>query len=160
RFSRGGDHTPFLEAGYPAIRFSVGVEHYDHQHQDLRTENGRKYGDTVNAMDFGYLAKVTALNIAAIRVLAAAPPAPAALTISGAVSADTALSWPAVPGAAGYRIHWRRNDRQDWEASKDVTGTAAELPGIIIDDHFFGVSAVSADGAESIVTFGGAAPRK
>lgn len=160
RFSRGGDHTPFLEAGYPAIRFSVGVEHYDHQHQDLRIENGRVYGDTVDAMDFDYLAKVTALNVATIRALAAAPPAPASLTIAGAVSADTTLNWPAVAGAAGYRIHWRRNDRQDWESSTDVTGTTAELKGVIVDDHFFGISARSADGAESIITFGGGPLRK
>ena len=75
---RGGDHLPFLDKGYPAIRFSVAVENYDHQHQDLRTENGVVYGDTIDAMDFAYLAKVTALNVRALDRLARAPLPPAA----------------------------------------------------------------------------------
>ena len=77
RMGRGGDQVPFLQKGYPAIRFSVGVEDYDHQHQDIREENGRKFGDTIDEMDFPYLARVTALNIAVIRELASAPSAPA-----------------------------------------------------------------------------------
>lgn len=89
RFRRGGDHTPSLEMGYPAVRFTVGIEDYDHQHQDLRTENGRKYGDTVDEMDFPYLARVTALNVALARELADAPAAPANVSIDGAVSSDT-----------------------------------------------------------------------
>lgn len=161
RTGRGGDHTPFLEHGFPAVRFSVGVEDYDHQHQDLRTENGRVYGDTVDEMDFPYLAKVTALNVSVLRELAKAPPAPASANLGGAVSSDTKVSWAAVDGAAGYRIRWRRNDRQDWEESQDLpaTATSTELKGLIVDDHFVGVSALSKDGAESLVTFAGSAPR-
>jgi len=158
RFRRGGDHLPSLELGYPAIRFTVGIEDYDHQHQDLRTENGRKYGDTIDEMDFPYLARVTALNVALVRELADAPPAPASVSIDGAVSSDTTISWTAVKDAAAYRIHWRRADRPDWTDSRVVqAGRATELmlPGVIVDDHFFGVAAVSADGAESIITFGG-----
>lgn len=162
RFSRGGDHIPMLAAGFPAIRFTVGVENYDRQHQDLRTENGRVYGDTIEAMDFAYLAKVTALNLAVIRELASAPPAPASATISGAVSADTMVEWAAVPGAAGYRIRWRRADAQNWEEMRQAAGgdTRITLPGVIIDDHFVGVSAVSATGAESLVTFAGGPVRR
>lgn len=162
RFSRGGDHTPMLAAGFPAVRFSVGVENYDRQHQDLRTENGRIYGDTVEAMDFDYLTRVTALNLAVVRELASAPPAPASATISGAVSVDTTVEWTPVAGAAGYRIRWRRADRQDWEEMRQVTGDANRLvvPGVIIDDHFFGVSALSANGAESLVTFAGGPVRR
>ncbi|MGL3819849.1 M20/M25/M40 family metallo-hydrolase [Sphingopyxis sp. R3-92] len=158
RFRRGGDHLPSLELGYPAIRFTVGIEDYDHQHQDLRTENGRKYGDTIDEMDFPYLARVTALNVALVRELADAPPAPASVSIDGAVSSDTTISWTAVKDAAAYRIHWRRADRPDWTDSRVVqAGGATELmlPGVIVDDHFFGVAAISADGAESIITFGG-----
>ncbi|CAN5244165.1 M20/M25/M40 family metallo-hydrolase [soil metagenome] len=161
RFGRGGDHTPLLEAGYPAVRFSVGVENYDRQHQDLRTENGREYGDTVSAMDFPYLAKVTALNVAALRDLASAPAAPATVSLDGAVSSDTKVMWDAVPGAVAYRIRWRKADAQDWTDSrivKDATETL--LKDVIVDDTFIGVAAVSASGAESIVTFGGMAPRK
>ncbi|UVO54846.1 M28 family metallopeptidase [Sphingomonas sp. SUN039] len=159
RFGRGGDHTALLEAGYPAVRFSVGVENYDAQHQNLRTEGGRVYGDTADRMDFPYLAKVTALNVAVLRQLAAAPGAPASVVLEGAVSTDTTVKWTAVAGAAGYRLRWRRADRPNWEFSRDVPATAASevLKGLIVDDHFVGVSALSKDGAESLVTFGGLA---
>ncbi len=76
RFGRGGDHTEMLNAGFPAVRFSVAVENYDHQHQDLRTEKGVEYGDTVDKMDFAYLRKVTQLNVAALAAIASAPPPP------------------------------------------------------------------------------------
>lgn len=158
RFRRGGDHLPALELGYPAIRFTVGIEDYDHQHQDLRTENGRKYGDTVDEMDFAYLARVTALNVALASELGGAPPAPASVSIDGAVSSDTTIRWSPVTGAAAYRIHWRRADAAAWTDSRQVAGDAAPeliLPGVIVDDNFFGVSALSDDGSESIVTFGG-----
>jgi hypothetical protein len=157
RFGRGGDHTPMLEAGFPAVRFTVGVENYDAQHQDLRTENGKTYGDTADRMDFPYLAKVTALNIAMLRQLAAAPPAPTEVVAGGAVSTDMTLKWDAVAGASGYRIRWRRADRTDWEQSRDMpaSDTQATLKGVIVDDTFAGVSALSKDGAESLVTFAG-----
>ena len=160
RFGRGGDHEPFLKLGYPAVRFSVGAENYDQQHQDLRTENGRVYGDTVDKMDFPYLAKVTALNIATIRRLANAPSAPASVVLDGAVSADTRVKWNAVPGARGYRVYWRRNDTQNWTDVRGVAGlTETTLKDIVVDDHFIGVSSVAADGSESIVTFGTRPPR-
>jgi Peptidase family M28 len=162
RFGRGGDHTALLEAGFgAAVRFSVGVENYDAQHQDLRTEGGRIYGDTPDRMDFRYLGKVTALNIATLRQLAAAPLAPASATLGGAVTTDTIVNWTAVPGAAGYRIRWRPADRSDWTQSRDVAPdkTSETLKGVIVDDHFVGVSALSEDGAESLVTFAGLPPR-
>lgn len=96
RWGRGGDHTEFLNAGFPAIRFSVAVEDYDHQHQDLRTEGGKKYGDTIDEMDFPYLAKVTRLNVAALMALAMAPPPPEP-TVEGAVMTDTKVSWSGPP---------------------------------------------------------------
>ena len=155
RFGRGGDHEPFLKLGYPAVRFSVANENWDAQHQDLRTEKGVVYGDTIDRMDFPYLAKVTAINIATLARLAGAPAAPASVTISGALSRDTQVSWPAVPGATGYRVHWRRNDRTDWTESRDVTDTRTLLAQVPVDDHVVGVSALAADGSESLVTFGG-----
>lgn len=155
RFGRGGDHEPFLKLGYPAIRFSVGAENYDQQHQDLRTENGRVYGDTVDRMDFPYLAKVTALNVATIRRLANAPTAPEGVTLDGALSFDTRVTWNAVPGARSYNVYWRRNDMSDWQQTRGVAGrTQTVLKDVPVDDHFVGVSAVAADGSESIVTFG------
>ncbi|WP_156677891.1 M20/M25/M40 family metallo-hydrolase [Sphingomonas profundi] len=161
RFGRGGDQTPFLEAGYPAVRFSEAVENYDRQHQDLRTEGGTRYGDTIDGVDFPYLARVTALNVAVLRQLAAAPPAPAEATIAGAVSADTVVAWTPVAGAASYCVHIRRADRRTWEERRcQADAGRVVLKNVNIDDHFFGVSALSAAGAESLVTFAGAAPRK
>ena len=162
RFGRGGDHEPFLRLGFPAVRFSVGIENYNQQHQDLRTANGIEYGDTVDKMDFPYLAKVTAINVAAIKQLAAAPAAPADVALQGAVGSDTKVTWAPVPGAAGYRVHWRRNDAQDWTQHRDVPAGATEtvLKNIIVDDTFVGVSALAAGGAQSIVTFGGRAVRR
>lgn len=160
RFARGGDHLPALELGYPAIRFTVGVENYHHQHQDLRTENGIEYGDTVDKMDFAYLAKVTALNVATASALASAPPAPESATLGGAVSSDTSVTWTAAPGAVRYRVYQRRADAQDWTLAQEVEGTEALLKGLIVDDHFVGVSSVGKNGAESTITFGGLPPRK
>ncbi len=160
RFGRGGDHEPFLKLGYPAVRFSVAAENWDRQHQDLRTENGVEYGDTIAGMDFPYLAKVTAINVATLARLAAAPAAPVDVTIAGALSRDTQVKWAAVPGAAGYRVRWRRNDTQDWKDMRDVTATETLLKQTPVDDHFVGVSALSADGSESTVTFAGRERRR
>jgi hypothetical protein len=161
RFGRGGDHEPFLRLGYAAVRFSVGVENYDQQHQDLRTVNGVEYGDTIDKMDFPYLAKVTAINVATIARLASAPAAPEQVSLRGAMGGDTTVSWTAVPGASGYRVHLRRNDTQDWTDHRDLPAGATEtlLKNVIVDDVFVGVSALSPSGADSIVTFGERAPR-
>lgn len=161
RFGRGGDHEPFLKLGYPAVRFSVGVENYDAQHQDLRSEAGKTYGDTVDRMDFPYLAKVTALNVAVAARLAAAPAEPASAIIAGAVATDTTVTWQPVANAAGYRIRWRRNDGAAWTDKVDLpAGTTQHvLKGIIVDDTYVGVSALAKDGSESLVTFAGAAAR-
>src|SRR3546814_11202023 len=106
-------------------------------------------------MDFPYLARVTDLNVALASELADAPAAPATASIEGAISSNTTVRWAPVKDAAGYRIRWRRADRTDWTESRDVPADSAQLvlPGVVIDDHFFGVSALSADGSESLVTF-------
>ncbi|MEA1084121.1 M20/M25/M40 family metallo-hydrolase [Sphingomonas sp. CD22] len=160
RFGRGGDHEPFLKRGYPAVRFSVGAENWDAQHQDLRTEKGVVYGDTIDRMDFAYLAKVTAINAATVARLAAAPAAPASVGLVGDLSRDTQVSWTPVPGAVGYRIRWRANDTAAWAKSKDVTGTNATMTQLPVDDTFFAVSSLGADGSESLPTFGGRAARR
>ena len=152
RFGRGGDHIPFQQLGYPAVRFSVAIENYNWQHQDLRTEHGVVYGDTIDHMDFPYLRRVTQLNVATIAALARAPMPPAP-TIQGAVSTDTTVTWRAVPGAAAYVVHWRRTDASQWEQSARAPGSASShvLPHIRVDDWVFGVSSVAADGSESPV---------
>src|SRR4051794_38874676 len=170
RFGRGGDHIPFLELGYPAARISVAVENYDWQHQDLRTENGKRYGDTIDHVDFAYLAKMTKLNVAALAAIASAPPPPE-VKVEGAVSTDTTLTWDMVKGARGYMIRWRPTDAPNWTKSlylpveESGTGiTTLDVPpsgvftynqrilnGVRVDDWIFGVSSVSKEGFESPV---------
>ena len=170
RFGRGGDHTEFLNAGFPAVRFSVAVENYNYQHQDLRTEGGVEYGDTIDKMDFPYLAKVTKLNVAALAWLASAPPPPEP-TVEGAVSTDTTISWGLENGAQHYLVRWRRTDANQWQQQQPVfvgpgpelaqiscpkgteagCSTKVTLPRIRVDDWVFGVSSVSANGFESPV---------
>ncbi len=160
RFGRGGDHSAFNDLGYPAVRFTENSEDYHHQHQDLRTEGGVDYGDTIAHVDFPYLAKVTATNAITAAAMASAPPPPTAVKIEGAVTADTKLSWSGSPGASafGYRVHWRDTDAPMWNHERDAgKAQSITLSNVPIDDFAFGVSSVSADGFESPVVFPGAA---
>jgi Zn-dependent M28 family amino/carboxypeptidase len=158
RYGRGGDQVPLLEAGYPAVRVTEAAENYDRQHQDLRTENGRPYGDTIEGVDFAYLAQVTRLNTVAMASLASAPAPPSGVKIEGAVSPDTKVSWTATPGAAGHRVWWRGTTDPTWRFNRWVAdGTTTALKDVVIDDWFFGVSSVSQDGWESPVVFPGPA---
>lgn len=93
RFGRGGHHRPFNEVGFPGVRIMETNEHYDRQHQNLRSENGRDYGDVLSGVDFDYNAKFTSLNAVTMASMAWAPPPPADTQISGAVTASTKLSW-------------------------------------------------------------------
>jgi hypothetical protein len=179
RFGRGGDHIEFLNLGFPAARLSVAVENYDWQHQDVRVENGKHYGDTIDHMDFPYLAKITKLNVAALAAIASAPPPPEPKA-EGAVSTDTTVSWAPVEDrhyrfAERYVVKWRRTDSNQWAESRMISDSCvfvgeraprrdaagnilpnpsscrAILPHIRVDDWVFGVSAVSKDGFESPV---------
>ena len=156
RYSRGGDQVSFLEAGYPAVRVTEGHEDYTRQHQDLRTEKGIHYGDTIDGVDFRYLAHVTALNTVTMAALSRAPAPPTGVSIEGALATDTTVHWKKVPGAAGYVVHWRDTTAPQWQHSRSVGDVdAAVIKDVVIDDWFFGVSAVSADGYESPVVFPG-----
>jgi hypothetical protein len=156
RFGRGGDHTPFFEAGYPAVRLTETYEDYARQHQDVRTEDGIEYGDVPEAMDFRYLARITALNAAVAASLAWAPAAPENVTVRGAVSPNTTLRWDAVAAGdlAGSRVYWRDPLSPTWDHARWAgNATEATLQGVIIDNWFFGVAAVDRDGNESLVVF-------
>jgi Zn-dependent M28 family amino/carboxypeptidase len=158
RFGRGGDQVEMLKAGFPAVRVTEAVENYRRQHQDLRTENGVRYGDTVDGVDFEYLAQVTRLNVATMAALASAPKPPEGVEIAGAVSADTTVKWTPSEGAAAYRVWWRGTTEPQWRQSRLAEGAGSTvLKGVNIDDWFFGVSAISPDGWESPVVFPGAA---
>lgn len=156
RFGRGGDQVPLLEAGFPAVRVTESVENYDRQHQNLRTENGKAYGDTIEGVDFAYLAQVTRLNLVTMASLASAPKPPSDVKIEGAVGADTKVSWSPTPGAAGHRVWWRATTEPTWTFSRWVpVGETVTLKDVVIDDYFFGVSSITADGWESPVVYPG-----
>lgn len=163
RFGRGGHHRPFNDLGYPGIRIMETNENYVRQHQDLRTEDGVEYGDTIEGVDFDYAAKLTSLNAVSLASMAWAPAPPADVKIKGAVSPDTTLSWAKAndkqnPQLAGYKIYWRYTDAPQWQYSKFVGDvTSATLENVVIDNYFFGVASVSKDGYESPVVFPGAA---
>ncbi len=163
RFGRGGHHRPFNAVGYPGVRIMETNEHYDRQHQDLRVEDGRPYGDTIDGVDFDHAARLTALNVAVMAQMAGAPPFPANVTIEGAVRPSTTLSWNAAEGdaasnLAGYRVYWRLTDQPQWQWSRFVGITDTfTLENVVIDNYYFGVSAVALDGSEPPVVFPGAA---
>lgn len=163
RFGRGGHHRPFNEAGFPGVRIMETNEHYDRQHQDIRNEDGRHYGDTIEFVDFEFATKLTALNIVSLAGMALAPPIPSDVTIEGAVQPSTTLKWtqasgPEAANLAGYKLYWRLTTDAQWTRSKFV-GNVSEytLENVVIDNYFFGVASVSKDGAESPVVFPGPA---
>ena len=160
RFGRGGHHRPFNEAGYPGVRIMETNEHYDRQHQDLRTEDGVTYGDTIDFVDFDYAAKLTGLNAVVLASMAWAPAPPAGVEIEGAVRADTTLSWRPKSAAdvAGYTVHWRATTAPVWTHERFVGDLETfTLENLVIDNYFFGVSARSPEGFESPVVFPGPA---
>ncbi len=158
RYGRGGDQTPMLEAGFPAVRVTEAAENYHHQHQDLRTEGDVVYGDTIDGVDFAYLANVTRVDIVTLAALARAPAPPTAVRIEGAVSPDTTLSWTGAKDAAAYRVWWRDTLSPRWQYSREAgSATTLKLEKVVIDDWFFGVQSVSTDGYASPVVFPGPA---
>ncbi|WP_404340047.1 M28 family peptidase [Pseudoalteromonas mariniglutinosa] len=158
RFGRGGHHRPFNDMGFPAVRIMETNENYNQQHQDLRTENGIEYGDTIEHVDFDYAAKLTSLNAVSLAAMAWAPAPPSDVTISGAVQPSTQLQWQksADPAVTGYRIYWRYTSEPQWQFSRYVGKvTSATLENIVIDNYYFGVAAVNENGIESPVVFPG-----
>ncbi len=163
RFGRGGHHRPFNDVGYPAVRIMETNENYNRQHQDLRTEDGIKYGDTIDGVNFDYAAKLTALNAVSLASMAWAPSPPSQVKISGAVQPSTKLEWSVSNDnekeiIAGYKVYWRLTDSSQWQNSLYVGNvTEYTLDNIVIDNYFFGVASVSKEGFESPIVFPGAA---
>jgi hypothetical protein len=154
RFGRGGHHRPFNDAGFPAVRIMESHENYTRQHQDVRVEGGIAFGDVIEGVDFDYAAKLTALNVATLASLAWAPAPPDSVTIAGAVEPAARLSWAPVPGAVGYKVYWRETTSPTWDRWIWVgDATQATMTGLVVDNSFFGVAAVSAEGDESPAAF-------
>ena len=151
RFGRGSDHSSFTGRGYPAVVFREANENFAKQHTA---------GDTLDGVDFGYLAQNARVNAAAAAALALAPPAPKVTgdrgqnrLSRGTSGYDARLEWQASPGGAAYRIYWRDTWTNDWQHRQTV-GNVTEfvLPNVSIDDVVFGVAAVGADGHESLTS--------
>ena len=154
RFGRGGHHRPFCDAGYAGIRIMEAHENYTQQHQDIRTENGIDFGDTFEHVNFAYCKKLTAVNAITMANLASAPLAPSIVSIGGIVEPSAKLQWTDVAGAKGYKVYWRSTTSPTWDHSRFVGNiTEYTLEGIVIDNFYFGVASVDADGFESVVVF-------
>lgn len=157
RYLRGGDHIPFLERGFASVRITEADEDYNHQHQNVRTENGVFYGDTPEFVDFGYVANVTRVNLVALASLALAPAAPKNVGIvTSRLTNDTDLKWdPNLDiDLAGYEIVWRDTSSPEWTNSLFVGNvTTYTIKQKSKDNFFFGVRAVDKDGNRSLITF-------
>ena len=156
RYLRGGDHMPFLEQGYAALRFTEPNEDFSHQHQNLRTENGKVYGDLIEFVDVDYTAKVAKVNAAALASLALAPAAPQGVKVrTDKLVNDSTLVWQAnpEPDVAGYRIVWRDTTAAAWQGSKFVGNVTEATINMSKDNYFFGVQAVDKDGNVSVASY-------
>src|SRR6266850_463015 len=153
RIARGSDHTSFNQQGFPALRLSEIVEHYDREHQKPRVENGRQYGDDLAHFDAPYAAKLCRALAAGLASLAIAPAPPLAVKLGGAVSPDTRLRWtlPPDPRIANVAVYRRRADSVRWERAQLVGKVDhVVLQNVIPDDEFFAVATVDDAGNESL----------
>ncbi len=157
RYLRGGDHIPFLERGFTAVRFTEPNEDYDHQHQNVRTETGKFFGDTLEFVDFEYVANVTKINVASLARLAFAPARPKNVgMVTTRLGNDTELKWDAgtETDLAGYEIVWRDTTSAVWTNFLPIGNVNSHvIKNMSKDNYFFGVRAVDKDGNKSPVSF-------
>lgn len=152
RFLRGGDHTPFVNNGFTAVRLTDYYENYDHQHQDVRTENNKKFGDLIEFMDFEYLKTNTAVNVAVLTNLAKSAPGPVNVRMDvKELSNSTRLSWekPTSGKVKGYHIMIRETDSAVWTERIFTSETSISIP-YSKDNFIFAVQTVSNSGNESL----------
>ncbi len=152
RYLRGGDHTPFIQRGYTAVRITEMNENFDHQHQDVRKEKGIQYGDLVEFMDFEYLRKNTALNLASLANLAKSPGMPQEVRVEVRnLTNSTLLTWkqPKNGKPKGYYVLVRETYQPFWQ-KKIFTTEASIRVSYSKDNYFFAVQSVSQDGNESL----------
>jgi hypothetical protein len=151
RYLRGGDHLPFNEQGFAAVRFTEYRENFHHQHQNIRTENGIEYGDLLKFVDFDYVARVGRLNALTLAALAAAPAPPAEVKlVATKLDNDSTLKWRPSHGATGYEVLWRATTAPTWEHMQGVGDTTTTTLQVSKDNVVFGVRAVDAAGHRSL----------
>jgi Zn-dependent M28 family amino/carboxypeptidase len=152
RFLRGGDHSPYVQRGYAAVRITEMNENYYHQHQDVRMENGIQYGDLPEFMDFEYLRKNTCLNLSNLANLAKSPSMPQDVKVEvRRLTNFTNLTWkaPKTGKVKGYYVLMRETTSAFWQKKFFTTDSKMELP-YSKDNYFFAVQSVSEDGNESL----------
>jgi hypothetical protein len=152
RFLRGGDHTPFVNKGYAAVRLTEMNENFLHQHQDLRKSKDTVYGDLPEFMDFEYLRKNTAVNLATLSSLALAPSMPLEVKVDVRnLTNSTMLSWKAPKSGkpAGYYVLVRETTSPVWQKKVFTKDLSLRLP-ISKDNYFFAVQSVDEAGHESL----------
>lgn len=132
RFGRGGDHTPFNEVGFPALRLTERCEEYTRQHT---------LDDVITAMDFDYLAGVAGVNLLTASALAQSQPAPTDVKILRNQSHHTTLQWQGDPTNT-YATYWRETNVAEWQHCQHVTGLETTLEKTSKDDYIFAVGAV------------------
>ena len=147
RYLRGGDHFAFNQQGFAAVRFTEFREDFHHQHQNVRTESGVEYGDSLKFVDFDYVAKVARLNAATLASLASAPAPPANVhLLTKDLENDSTLTWEASPGASEYEVVWRATTSPEWEHTERAgSGTRTTLK-LSKDNVIFAVRAVDKAG--------------
>lgn len=156
RYLRGGDHMPFLERGFAALRFTEPNEDFSHQHQNVRKEDGKQFGDLPEYNDYNYIANVARVNAAALATLSLAPAAPQQVQMRTAkLENDSSLVWKAnaEPDIAGYRVVWRDTTAAQWEGYKDVGNVTEATIKLSKDNVFFGVQAIDKDGNVSVASY-------
>ncbi|MFA9274361.1 MAG: M28 family peptidase [Candidatus Aquirickettsiella gammari] len=156
RYLRGGDHAPFLDRGFAALRFTEPAEDFKHQHQNVRQEGNVKIGDLPEFIDPEYIAQVARVNAASLATLALAPAAPQEAKIRTAkLDNHTELTWQAntEPDLAGYRIVWRDTTAAQWQGSQFVGNVTSITMPLSKDNVFFGVQAVDKDGNVSVASY-------
>ncbi len=152
RFLRGGDHTPYVQRGFAAVRITEMNENYTRQHQNVRTENGIRYGDLEEYIDYEYLRKNTALNLANLANLAKAPSMPDSVKMEvRKLSNYTSLNWkaPSSGKVKGYYVLVRETTSAFWQKKIFTTDTNLQLP-FSKDNYFFAVQSVNETGNESL----------
>src|SRR2546428_7874140 len=151
RVLRGGDHYSFNQQGFAGVRFTELREDYNHQHQNVRTENGIEYCDLPKFVNFDYVAEVSRLDAASLASLAAGPAPPAKVKmLTKELENDTHLTWEPSAGAASYEVVWRATSSPDWEHVQTVAGATSAVLKVSKDNVIFGVRAVVGNGHRSL----------
>ena len=156
RFGRGGHHRPFNELGFAGVRIMETNENYNRQHQDLRIEDGIKYGDVIEGVNFEYVQKLTSVNAINLALLASSPLPPKNLKIGGIVEPSVRFKWDNNndDNIINYKVYWRKTSSPNWEFSKKINNVNEyTLEGVIIDNFLFSIVSVNKEGFESIYQF-------